>query len=125
MNTGMQTPVDGIQYDNPSRPLLSSLVTYSPVLTGQAQPTNVRISGWDKEATTLMGGGNAALLEEFLRIRGEEFLKSQMAPGESSDDLRGVEGKKKNGKRMPKKDLAVVKPGAGMDSDEEAETVKK
>ena len=68
---------------------------------------------------------NAALLEEFLRIRGEEFLKSQMAPAESSDDLRGVEGKKENGKRMPKKDLAVVKPGAGMDSDEEAETVKK
>ena len=68
---------------------------------------------------------NAALLEEFLRIRGEEFLKSQMAQTESSDDLREIEGKKKNGKRMPKEDLAVVKPGAGMVSDEDIEAVKK
>lgn len=48
---------------------------------------------------------NAALLEEFLRIRGEEFLKLQadMAQGRSQS--------------VPAKDSQQVKPGAGMSDD--------
>ncbi|KAL5526136.1 hypothetical protein ACEPAG_7474 [Sanghuangporus baumii] len=52
---------------------------------------------------------NAALLEEFLRIRGEEFLKSQKAQGD--DDTKG----QGTLMRMPKEDLEAVKPGAGDD----------
>ncbi|KAI6038537.1 hypothetical protein EDC04DRAFT_2693964 [Pisolithus marmoratus] len=48
---------------------------------------------------------NAALLEEFLRIRGEEFLKVQ---------TEAREGKRDGG--LSKKDVEQVKPGAGMES---------
>ncbi|KAL5503767.1 hypothetical protein ACEPAH_7838 [Sanghuangporus vaninii] len=64
---------------------------------------------------------NAALLEEFLRIRGEEFLKSQKAQGEGD---REGQGRRKR-KRMPKEDLEDVKPGAGMDEDAEADKKNK
>ncbi|KAL5485648.1 hypothetical protein ACEPAI_6689 [Sanghuangporus weigelae] len=52
---------------------------------------------------------NGALLEEFLRIRGEEFMKSQKAQGD--DDTEG-QGKLK-GKRMSKEDMEAVKPEQG------------
>ncbi|KAG2364573.1 hypothetical protein BDR07DRAFT_1470815 [Suillus spraguei] len=45
---------------------------------------------------------NAALLEEFLRIRGAEFLKLQ------ADEAQG------KGQSVPKKDSQQIKPGAGM-----------
>ncbi|KAG2060749.1 hypothetical protein BDR06DRAFT_925688 [Suillus hirtellus] len=48
---------------------------------------------------------NAALLEEFLRIRGEEFLKLQ------AEKTQGT------GQSMSKKDSQQVKPGAGMSDD--------
>ncbi|KAL5526186.1 hypothetical protein ACEPAG_7525 [Sanghuangporus baumii] len=64
---------------------------------------------------------NAALLEEFLRIRGEEFLKSQKVQGD--DDTEG-QGKRKR-KRLPKEDLEAVKPGAGMAEDAEADKENK
>ncbi|KAG2146092.1 uncharacterized protein EDB93DRAFT_1149610 [Suillus bovinus] len=48
---------------------------------------------------------NAALLEEFLRIRGDEFLKMQ------ADEAQGT------GQSVPKKDSQQVKPGAGMSDD--------
>lgn len=48
---------------------------------------------------------NAALLEEFLRIRGEEFLKLQ------AEKAQGT------GQSMSKKDSQQVKPGAGMSDD--------
>ncbi|KAG2347862.1 hypothetical protein BDR05DRAFT_987233 [Suillus weaverae] len=48
---------------------------------------------------------NAALLEEFLRIRGEEFLKLQ------ADKAQG------KGQSVPQKDSQQVKPGAGMSDD--------
>ncbi|KAG0702829.1 hypothetical protein DFH29DRAFT_919959 [Suillus ampliporus] len=51
---------------------------------------------------------NAALLEEFLRIRGDEFLKLQAEQGRSGS--------------MPEKDLHQVKPGAGMSDDAAATT---
>ncbi|KAF9007518.1 hypothetical protein BDQ17DRAFT_1398387 [Cyathus striatus] len=53
---------------------------------------------------------NAALLEEFLRIRGEEFLKLNSG-GEVVEAHHG-NGKKKN---VTRKDAEQVKPGAGMD----------
>jgi hypothetical protein len=48
---------------------------------------------------------NAALLEEFLRIRGEEFLKLQ------ADNTQG------RGQSMSERDSQQVKPGAGMSGD--------
>jgi len=48
---------------------------------------------------------NAALLEEFLRIRGEEFLKLK------------AEKEQGKGKSVPGKDAQQVKPGAGMSDD--------
>jgi hypothetical protein len=56
---------------------------------------------------------NAALLEEFLRIRGEEFLRLQDGEGVVSSD-EGVNGKKKKRKGVSKKDAEQIKPGAGM-----------
>ncbi|KAG1729846.1 uncharacterized protein EDB91DRAFT_1059800 [Suillus paluster] len=53
---------------------------------------------------------NAALLEEFLRIRGEEFLKLQA----DREQGRVVS--------VPEKDLHQVKPGAGMSDDAAATT---
>lgn len=47
---------------------------------------------------------NAALLEEFLRIRGEEFLRLQ------------AEKEQGKGESVPGKDAHQVKPGAGMSS---------
>jgi hypothetical protein len=51
---------------------------------------------------------NAALLEEFLRIRGEEFLKLQ------------AEKEQGTNKSVPGKDTQQVKPGAGMSDNAEA-----
>ncbi|KAJ8594693.1 hypothetical protein M405DRAFT_760340 [Rhizopogon salebrosus TDB-379] len=51
---------------------------------------------------------NAALLEEFLRIRGEEFLKLQ------------AEKEQGTSKSAPGKDTQQVKPGAGMSDNAEA-----
>jgi len=59
---------------------------------------------------------NAALLEEFLRIRGEQFLK--LGP----DAAPAAANKKKNGKGktvapgVTKSDAEQVKPGAGIDN---------
>ena len=52
---------------------------------------------------------NAALLEEFLRIRGEEFLKMQEQESQNMalGDTRRTKG-------MSKKDIEQVKPGAGV-----------
>lgn len=58
---------------------------------------------------------NAILLEEFLRIRGEEFLRLQ--EGEaivSSSDENGNGKKKKKKKGVSKKDAEQVKPGSGI-----------
>jgi hypothetical protein len=61
---------------------------------------------------------NAALLEEFLRIRGEEFLKlhPEVATGNGRNDRSGWSWLTRN--RMSPKDAEQVKPGAGMTPDE-------
>lgn len=70
---------------------------------------------------------NAALLEEFLRIRGAEFIKAAGLDAVHPEDegARGWFGgggkKKRNGKGkepLPMADLEQVKPGAGMSGDE-------
>jgi len=53
---------------------------------------------------------NAVLLEEFLRIRGEEYLRMRAEPQEGKG--AGASGQKS----MSKKDVAQVKPGAGMET---------
>ncbi|KAL5526165.1 hypothetical protein ACEPAG_7503 [Sanghuangporus baumii] len=63
---------------------------------------------------------NAVLLEEFLRIRGEEFLKNPKAQAEGSGEGHGKHGENRKGKSMPKEDLETVKPGAGMHQDDDA-----
>lgn len=54
---------------------------------------------------------NAALLEEFLRIRGEEYLRLQEGEAIVSSDESGSGKKKRKG--VSKKDAEQVKPGAG------------
>ncbi|KJA14691.1 hypothetical protein HYPSUDRAFT_194879 [Hypholoma sublateritium FD-334 SS-4] len=70
---------------------------------------------------------NAALLEEFLRIRGAEFIKAAGADAVHPEDASGRGwfggGGKKKGKSagaapLPAADLEQVKPGAGMSGDE-------
>lgn len=56
---------------------------------------------------------NAALLEEFLRIRGEEYLRLQEGEAIVSSD-ESSNGKKKKRKGVSKKDAEQVKPGAGI-----------
>jgi len=53
---------------------------------------------------------NAVLLEEFLRIRGEEYLKMQ------TEMERKKAGVAAGGSGLSKKDMAQVKPGAGMET---------
>jgi len=83
-------------------------------------------------ATFKANSRNAALLEEFLRIRGEEFIK--MSGGtEHLEDRKtktGISGWLGGGKKkteetastgadtMPATDIEQVKPGAGMSGDE-------
>ena len=54
---------------------------------------------------------NAMLLEEFLRIRGEEYIKLQVAADEarSSRTVAGTSG-------VSQRDMEQVKPGAGMET---------
>lgn len=52
---------------------------------------------------------NAILLEEYLRIRGEEYLRMQNLQGGKSTGTSTP-------KPMSKKDVAQVKPGAGMEA---------
>jgi hypothetical protein len=57
---------------------------------------------------------NAALLEEFLRIRGEEFLK-QNPPENGTSSGNGRRGWAwLTGRRLSQKDAEQVKPGAGL-----------
>ena len=63
---------------------------------------------------------NAALLEEFLRIRGEEFLKMGGVV-EDPQTKKGVMGLLKSGKAksaVPASDVEQVKPGSGMTAGE-------
>lgn len=55
---------------------------------------------------------NAVLLEEFLRIRGEEYLRVRVELEEGKGKGAGTSGQKS----MSKKDVAQVKPGAGMET---------
>ena len=55
---------------------------------------------------------NAALLDEFLRIRGSEFLKMREA------EERGRENNNNNNNAPTAADVEQVKPGAGMTSSE-------
>lgn len=55
---------------------------------------------------------NAALLEEFLRIRAEEYLRLQ--EGEAIVSPEGSGNGKKKDKGVSKKDAEQVKPGAGI-----------
>ena len=60
-------------------------------------------------ATFKANSRNAALLEEYLRIRGEEYLKSQ------SQSQKRLEGDSEKIPPMSKEDLLEhVKPGAGV-----------
>ncbi|KAJ3779045.1 hypothetical protein FB446DRAFT_711991 [Lentinula raphanica] len=63
---------------------------------------------------------NAALLEEFLRIRGEEFMKLGVegsAAATGADDSRTGKGKEKMiAPGVTKGDAEQVKPGAGIES---------
>ena len=54
---------------------------------------------------------NAMLLEEFLRIRGEEYLKLQVAANEarSGRTIAGISG-------VSQRDMEQVKPGTGMET---------
>lgn len=71
---------------------------------------------------------NAALLEEFLRIRGAEFIKAAGADAVHPEDAGGrgwFGGGGKKGKSkgkgaapLPAADLEQIKPGAGMSGDE-------
>ncbi|KZP05618.1 hypothetical protein FIBSPDRAFT_914853 [Athelia psychrophila] len=54
---------------------------------------------------------NAALLEEFLRIRGEEFVKAEESRKAGGSSRIG--GGPANAQLMPKADAEQVKPGAG------------
>ncbi|KAJ7057072.1 hypothetical protein C8F01DRAFT_1220764 [Mycena amicta] len=54
---------------------------------------------------------NAALLEEYLRIRGEEFLKVQK-------DKAGKLDTKKDGQVAPPEDMLQIQPGAGKEPGE-------
>ncbi|KDQ59090.1 hypothetical protein JAAARDRAFT_33820 [Jaapia argillacea MUCL 33604] len=60
---------------------------------------------------------NAALLEEFLRIRGEEFLKLQAEKQGQSSTI----GASSSSSPIPRKDHHQVKPGAGVESGERVE----
>ncbi|KIK67823.1 hypothetical protein GYMLUDRAFT_36602 [Collybiopsis luxurians FD-317 M1] len=73
---------------------------------------------------------NAALLEEFLRIRGEEFIKIKAAhPDRVTGSNKGpgtVKGKETNKMVAPgvtKADAEQVKPGAGIEGGEASGTV--
>jgi hypothetical protein len=64
---------------------------------------------------------NSALLEEFLRIRGEEFLKLKaegVDVGEAGPAKAKAEGKTGDGAVATKADSEQVKPGAGMEKGE-------
>lgn len=65
---------------------------------------------------------NAALLEEFLRIRGEELLQLEAAgkdPAKAADPAVGTTDKGKHiAKGVSKKDAEQVKPGAGKEAGE-------
>ncbi|KAJ3562068.1 hypothetical protein NP233_g9806 [Leucocoprinus birnbaumii] len=68
---------------------------------------------------------NAALLEEFLRIRGEEYLKQNPQEGgrlvgNHGSGWRGMGWLK--GQGLSRKDAEQIKPGAGMTADEDAIT---
>ena len=68
---------------------------------------------------------NANLLEEYLRIRGEEFLRSQAllteaGPSGSGNGIGGAKARVDG----PREDPAVVKPGAGR-TDSDLKVVKK
>lgn len=74
---------------------------------------------------------NAMLLEEFLRVRGEEFVKMRRVDDGDGDKEKGAEeaggwfkGLMKRAKRagISPKDAEQVKPGAGMTSDEIKQT---
>lgn len=59
---------------------------------------------------------NAALLEEFLRIRGEEYLRIKREGEEAVVEGSGATGEKKTkrrGKGVSESDAAQIKPGAG------------
>lgn len=57
---------------------------------------------------------NAALLEEFLRIRGDEFLKMQEQERASQAlHISALDGNRRK-KGVSKKDAEQVKPGAGI-----------
>ncbi|CUA70853.1 hypothetical protein RSOLAG22IIIB_04335 [Rhizoctonia solani] len=51
---------------------------------------------------------NAALLEEFLRIRGEEFLKAETAREEDPEDIRPGAGREQ-GETIPGKNSSTIK----------------
>lgn len=53
---------------------------------------------------------NAMLLEEYLRIRGEEYIKLQAAQEDEARSGRPVAS------GVSKRDMEQVKPGAGMES---------
>jgi len=67
---------------------------------------------------------NAALLEEFLRLRGEEFLKQNPPNGNAAED---GEGRSRGWtwltrSRISRKDAEQVKPGAGLTAGETVPT---
>jgi len=67
---------------------------------------------------------NAALLEEFLRLRGEEFLKQNPPNGNVAEDgegrWRGWTWLTRS--RISRKDAEQVKPGAGLTAEETVPT---
>lgn len=75
-------------------------------------------------ATYKANSRNAALLEEFLRIRGEEFLKLGGEPAPTKTGWFGGGGKVKqtaagpDSTQVTANDVEQVKPGAGMSGSE-------
>ncbi|KAH7921712.1 hypothetical protein BV22DRAFT_1038312 [Leucogyrophana mollusca] len=59
---------------------------------------------------------NAALLEEFLRIRGEEFLSLQAA--QRAEAQAKAQGSKSDAVTPSKNDMVQMKPGAGMGAED-------
>ena len=57
---------------------------------------------------------NAALLEEFLRLRGEEYLKLHPESGVTE----AAPGQEKKGAGLTEKDVEQVKPGSGLEPGE-------
>jgi len=106
--------------------LLRQMLTHNVVSAGVGL---IPIAGSVVVAVYKANSRNAALLEEFLRIRGEEYLKMNTGPGgralnateKAEKQSKGWGWLKKRG--VSQKNAEQVKPGAGMVEGEAVPTV--